>query len=184
MDRKVKHSESGISLIEVLLASFILTVTLLAVAMSMGAGIYSMFFTQEQLIAKQKAREALESVFTSRSTQNVTWAQIRNEGDAGIFLDDFQPIREMGGDGIANTEDDAEADMETLHFPGPDGELGTEDDEDRPLTNFERKITISDIMSDEDTVDPDIRLITVVIRFNIRGYWHSVTVSSYISRFA
>ena len=39
-------------------------------------------------------------------------------------------------------------------------------------------------MRDEDTVDPDIRLITVEIRFSIRGKWHSVKVNSYISRFA
>ncbi|MBI4473249.1 MAG: prepilin-type N-terminal cleavage/methylation domain-containing protein [Acidobacteria bacterium] len=179
-----KQSQAGTSLIEVLIASFILTVVLLAVAMAMGAGVYSMFFTQELLIAKQKAREALESVFTARNTQNVTWADIRNVGGDGIFMDGFQPIREMGDDGIANTEDDEDEPLELLHFPGPDGELGTADDQDRPLSNFQRRITIGNVMEDEDTVDPDIRLITVDVRFQIRGAWHSISVSAYISRFA
>jgi len=178
------RKDQGVSLIEVLLTSFILTVVLLAVAMSMGAGIYSMFFTQEQLIAKQKAREALESVFTARSTQNVTWDEIRNASADGIFVDGFLEIREMGDDGIANTADDAEDVLETLRFPGPDGDLGTEDDEARPLFNFQRRITISNVMVDEDTVDADIRLITVDVRFQIRGVWHTITVNSYISRFA
>jgi Tfp pilus assembly protein PilV len=77
MDRTVERkSESGVSLLEVMIASFILVTALLAIALTMVQGISAMYHTQEQLIAKQKAREALESVFTARSTQNIPFSQI------------------------------------------------------------------------------------------------------------
>ena len=180
-----RKSESGVTLIEVMLAAFILTVALMGIAMTMVAGMSSLYYTQEQLVAKQKAREALESVFTARSTQNVLFAQIQNTTvTGGIILTGYQPIRGMGTDGIANTSDDAATPIETLTFPGNDGLLGTSDDETRPLSGFERQITISDVLEPDGDVDPDIRQLTIDVRFRVRNVWHSVSVSSYVSRFA
>lgn len=186
MGRPLKlNSDSGISLIEVMMAGFIMTVALMGIAMTMVQGISSMFYTQEQLIAKQKAREALESVFTARSTQNVTFAQLQNTTvTGGIFLTGFQAIRGMGTDGIANTTDDAATAIEALTFPGPDGQLGTADDESHPLTDFERKITISSVLDADNVVDPDIRKITIEVRFKMNKVWQTTTVSSLVSRFA
>lgn len=186
MGRAITHkSESGVTLIEVMMAAFILTIALLAIAMTMVQGISAMYFTQEQLIAKQKAREALESVYTARSTQNITFPQIQNTSvTGGIFLTGYQAIRAMGTDGIANTADDAATAIETFIFPGADGQLGTSDDEARSLAAYERKITISAILDSGSNVDPDIRQITVDVRFQVRSAWHSVSVSAYISRFA
>jgi len=179
------EGESGLSLIEVMISSFIICVSLLAIAMTMVQGILAVYYTQEQLIAKQKAREALESVFTARSTQGVTFAQIRNDNvEGGIFLTGFQTIRAMGVDGIANTADDAETDIETLTYPGPDGLLGTGDDEKLPLTSYERKITITDVLDVDGRVDPDIREITTEVRFKSHNIWRSIVVSSFVSRFA
>lgn len=180
-----RRSESGVTLIEVMISSFVLTVALLGIAMTMVAGISSMYHTQEQLIAKQKAREALESVFTARSTQNVTFTQIQNTSiTGGIFLTGFQAIRGMGLDGIANTSDDSSTPVETLVFPGTDGLLGTGDDENRPLSGFERKVTITNVLDADGNVDPDIRRIAIEVRFKVKSVWHSVTVDSYVSRFA
>jgi len=173
------------SLIEVMMAAFILTIALMAVAMTMVQGISSMYYTQEQLIAKQKPREALESTFTARSTQNITCGQIQNTGvPGGIFVEGFQPLRGFGTDGIANTADDASAPLETMTFPGPDGQLGTGDDEVRSLTAFERQVSITAVNDTAGNVDPDIRQLTVTVRFRVRNVWQTVSVSSYISRFA
>jgi hypothetical protein len=90
----------------------------------------------------------------------------------------------MGVDGIANTADDIGDPYETMVFPGPDGYLGTLDDQTRTLTEFQRKIEISNVMLPDNTLDPDIRQITVEVRFLERGAWRSVTVSSFISRYA
>lgn len=179
-----RDCEAGISMIEVMIASLILTVSLLAVAAAMGQGIKAMNIVQEQLIAKQKARETLESVFTSRSTQNVTFDQIQSAGEGGIFLEDFQPIRGMGVDGIANTSDDAATDIETISLPGPDGLLDTADDETRSLTNYSRKVTFSAVLMPSGSTDEDIRKVTVQVRFVVNGHPWYVTVSSLISRYA
>ena len=177
-----RDGQSGVTLIEVMLTALILTVSLLAVAATMASGISAMFIVQENLIAKQKARETLESVFTARSTQNVTFADIRSAGDGGIFLAGWQSVKEMGADGIANTSDDGA--VETIAFPGPDGELGTGDDEHRELSNYERRIVFTDVLLPSGDVDEEIRKITVEVRFQFHGVWNKVSVSSYISRFA
>lgn len=180
-----RHSESGVTLLEVMIAALFLTIALLGVAMTMVAGISSMYHTQEQLIAKQKAREALESVFTARSTQNIQFVQIQNDTvEDGIFLTGYQAIRGMGTDGIANTSDDSMTPIEALTYPGNDGQLGTVDDESRPLTGYERRVMITDVLDADGEVDPDIRQITVEVRFQLNDVWQSVMVSSYVSRFA
>jgi hypothetical protein len=150
----------------------------------MAQGISATYFTQEQLIAKQKAREALESVFTARSTQNITFDDLRNTASGGIFLSGFQPIRGMGTDGIANTGDDGAAPLETISFPGNDGALGTADDEVRVLNDFQRQITISNVLTTGGSIDEDIRQITIDVRYSIRGVWRTISVGSYISRFS
>src|SRR5262245_55647430 len=123
----MKSPEAGITIIEVLLAGFFLTVGLLAAAMTMAYGISALNISQEQLIAKQKAQEALESVIMARNTQQITFDQIRNVADGGIFVAGLQSIQNMGVDGIPNTADDL-GPVETLTFPGKDGQLGTGDD--------------------------------------------------------
>lgn len=187
MDRtKLNHgSESGVTILEVMIAAMILTIALMSVAMTMIQGMSAMYLTQERLVAKQKARETLESVFTARSTQNITFNQIRNNTvTGGIFLSGFQSVRGMGADGIANTVDDAATAIESIVFPGPDGALGTGDDETRTLNNYERQIVFSDVLLQSGAVDDDIRKVTIDVRFQVQGVWWTVSVSSLISRFA
>jgi len=59
------------------------------------------------LIAREKAREAVESVHTARDTGELAWAKINNVGQgAGIFVVGPQPMKAPGNDGLANTADD------------------------------------------------------------------------------
>lgn len=186
------RGDAGISLIEVMVSAFLLAIALLAAGMTVATAVSSMFISQEQLIAKQKAREALESVFTARSTQNVAFNQIRNVSDptvftppvAGIFVDGWQAIRVVGADGIANTADDASQPVEDMRLPGPDGLVGTSDDQVRPLSTFERRTTITNVLLPNGNPDPDIRRITIDVRFQIRGVWRTVSITSLISRFS
>lgn len=184
MDGPMKHSEEGITLIEVMIASFFLTVALLAVAMAMGQGIAATYTTQEQLIAKQKAQEGLESVIEARNTQQIGFAQIQNTANGGIFLSGFQPIQNMGVDGIPNTADDT-GPVESITYPGPDGILGTSDDVTVSLSAYKRQITISTINLPNDTnPDPDIRRIDVDVSYVVRGVTKTVRVSSFVSRYS
>jgi type II secretory pathway pseudopilin PulG len=180
----MKQSEGGMSLIEVMIAALFLTIALMAVAMAMGQGIAASFTAQEQLIAKQKAQEALESVITARNTQQIGFAQIQSTANGGVFVSGFQPIENMGTDGIPNTADDT-GPVETITFPGPDGILGTADDVTTSLVNYQRQITISTINLPNDTnPDPDIRRIDVDVSYVVRGVTKTVRVSSMVSRYS
>src|SRR5690606_34731626 len=138
----------------------------------------SVLISQEQLIAKQKAREALESVFTARNTQNIVWDDIQNTGSGGIFASGYHDLRRAGPDGISNTADDALEPIETLTLPGPDDSLGTADDEIRELTLFERQVTITDVLLANGAVDPDLRRVEVAVRFRFRGFQRSLRLST------
>ena len=59
-----------------------------------------------RLIAREKAREAVESVHSARDMRVITWAQIRNVQQGGVFLAGAQPLRTAGADGLVNTADD------------------------------------------------------------------------------
>src|SRR5262249_36518336 len=106
MDCTVKSGESGMTLVEVAIASMFMTVALMSVALSMGQSISALYVSQERLVAKQKAQEALESVIMAKNTQQIQFNQISNTDTGGIFVLGFQPIQNMGVDGIPNTADD------------------------------------------------------------------------------
>lgn len=178
----------GFSLVEVIVAMGILVVGLVSLLALFGQAIATMQLVQEDLIAKQKARETLESIYTARNTQQVTFDMIRNVSDVsvggipGIFLDGFQPLREPGADALAATADDGA--IEELVLPGPDGLLGTMDDVRRSLGNIERDILIQPILLPDGTVNPDIRQITITFRYaTAQGQERTYQVGSYISRF-
>ena len=183
--------ERGVTLLEVALASLVLTTGLLASALTMIVGVSSTYKSQQRLIAKQKARETLESVFTARNTQHITYNQIRNVSDptvysppvAGIFLDGWQPIKSTGHDGIVNTADDVDP-IETITLAGPDGIVGTSDDVTVQLTDYQRRITIANILLPDGNPDPDIRRLTVEVRYRVRGNWETVAFISRVSRFS
>ena len=181
----MKSTDAGMSLIEVMIASFFLTIALLAVAMAMGQGIAATYVSQEQLIAKQKALEALEAVIMARNTQEIGFAQIQNVANGGIFLSGFRPIENMGVDGIPNTADDT-GPVESLTFPGPDGLLGTADDVTVTLVGYQRQITISilTLPAPDTNTDPDIRRIDVDVQYQVRGVTKTVRVSSMVSRYS
>jgi hypothetical protein len=131
-------------------------------------------------------------VFTARNTQNISFNQIRNVSDpmvftppvSGIFVDGWQPIRAAGPDGIANTADDAGQAVETVIVAGKDGIIGTADDISLPLTDYERRITIATVPLPNSNPDPDIRSMTVEVRFRVHGRWEMVTFASRVSRFS
>ena len=180
---RVSRVQAGISLMETMISTLILGIGVLAAAQTMITGVTAVIISQDQLVAKQKAREALESIFTARNTQNVVWADVRNVSDGGIFVEGLQALREGGADGIINTADDPVT-LETLRFPGPDGVFDSADDETRSLARFQRSITISDVMLDATTVDPDIRQIEIQIQYSVRGFQRTVTLGSMVSRFS
>ncbi len=168
--------DSGYGLLEVMMAVFVSVIGLVSLLALFSQSVFTMFLVQEELIAKQRAREAMETIYTARNTQG-SFADIETVADGGIFEDGFQPLKVSGLDGLIGTADDGA--VETILLPGPDGLLGNGDDINRTLTNFERQIEISAVGSYSD-----LKLITVTVRFTTsQGWQRSFQASSYVSRY-
>jgi prepilin-type N-terminal cleavage/methylation domain-containing protein len=181
----IKSNEAGFTLAETLIAMVILTVGLMGLLQVFVLGMAHMASSSAEVLAREKAREAVESVHTARDTRVITWAQIRNVaggGGGGIFLDGPQPLRGIPGnegDGLVNTADDAGLPMQAVMTPGPDGNLGTADDIQTPLTNFTREIEIRDVAG-----QPALRQVRVIVRYQVGGVSRTYTLTTFVSSFS
>ena len=181
--RTARSSDHGFTLIEALIATAILAGGLLTIAGFLGQGLRYMAGSSAVLTAREKAREAVESVHTARDTGLLTWTRIQNVAAGGVFLAGAQPLTTPGPDGLVNTADDGG--IEAIRTPGPDGILGNTDDEIRPLTNFTREIRITPLNKDGlSVVNPSLRQITVIVTYTVEGVTKTYTLSTYISSFS
>jgi prepilin-type N-terminal cleavage/methylation domain-containing protein len=162
---RVRQAERGFSLLEVVISMAVLTVGLVSLLGVFGLAMASTQTSQQDMIAKQLANEALESIVTARNTSQVTWAQVQNVANGGIFLDGTTPIYLPGADGIVGTADDAVAGEQTLTEPGPDGIFGTADDVQIPLTGYQRTILISQVLDSSGNVVPTLRGVNISLKY-------------------
>jgi hypothetical protein len=167
--------EDGFMLMETVFSLGLLSVGLLAMAAVFSQGLLNLQMSSNIPLAKQKAVETIESVFTSRDTRIVTWAQVRNQSDGGIFLDGDQAIRVPGSDGLVNTSDDGA--IEQMSLPGADNLVGTNDDRLIPLTGFTRRVEII-------AITPNLREVRVTITYPQGEGARAYTLSTYMSSFA
>lgn len=158
-------TDRGFSLTEVLVATFILTAGLLPLAGLFAVAVQRMTVSTPMLLAREKAREAIESVHAARDTGEASWANIRNVADGGVFLDGDQAIKNPGNDGLVNTADDGAGQISA-------GE-------------FTREIDISPLNYDgTTTVNPNLREVRVVVRFKVASAWQSYVLTTYISSYS
>ncbi len=173
-------SEAGFTLIETMVALFVLMVGLMGLAQAFYLGMIHLSTSSANLIAREKAREAVESVHTARDTRTITWAEIRNTSAGGRFLDGAQPLNVPGDDGLVNTGDNGENVVESIREPGVDGLLGTADDVLVPLTTFTRQIEIVELVP----ANPDLREVRVTIGFRVGSMQRTYTLRTYVSAFS
>ena len=160
-----KQAERGFSLLEVVISMAVLTVGLVSLLGVFGLAMASTQTSQQDMIAKQLANEALESIVTARNTSQVTWAQVQNVANGGIFLDGTTSIYLPGADGSVGTTDDAVAGEQTLTEPGADGIFGTADDVQIPLTGYQRTILISQVLDSSGNVVPTLRGVNITMQY-------------------
>lgn len=181
------HDDSGFSLIETIIAMGILATGLLGLAGVFTLGMAHMATSSANLVAREKAREAVESVHTARDTRTITWCQIYNvtatrsaecaSAAPGVFLNGAQSLKDPGDDGLVNTADDGAIEKQ----PGPDGVYGTSDD--IQMTNYTRTILISNLTQDDGTgINQDLRQITVTIVYNVGPVRRTYVLNTYVSR--
>lgn len=194
------RKQRGFSLVEVVISMAVLTVGLVSLLGVFGLAMASTLTSQEDMIAKQLANEAYESVLTARNTTQINFDQIQNVGTmtcpitnsppCGIFMGQsnspvFQPIYNAGADGIFGTADDASAGEETLKDPGPDGIFGTADDVQIPLTGYQRAIQISPALDSSGNPISTLRVVTITVQYTTAQTRLPKTyiLNSYISQF-
>ena len=198
--RARKQAEAGFSLLEVMLSVVILTVGLVSLLGVFGLAMASTQTTQEDMIAKQLANEAYESIVTARNTSQISWDAIQNNqgtqyctdtpAPCGIFVGNatarlFQPIYNAGADGIFGTADDANAGVQTLEEPGADGKYGDVDDVILPLTGFQRAIQIAPLFDASGNVEPSLRSVTITMQYQTpkSKLQKTYVLNSYISQY-
>jgi len=190
------HSDRqhGFTLIETMIAITIMTVGIVSMLAVFGTAVAATQNAQENLIARQKALETMESIYTARNTQQISFTQIANISSGGIFTDGPTQLLSAGRDGLVNTADDVPfpaigtcpAGPECITLPGPDGILGTPDDTAMSLSNFQRQIQISQVLeADGVTIDPNLKQITVTVSYYTGGSPtpRAYTVNALISAF-
>jgi type II secretory pathway pseudopilin PulG len=179
--RKKSRRLAGFSLIEAMISIVVLSIGVLSLAAVYAQGIMFASLTQYDYIAEKKAEEAVETIFTARDTKVLTWAQIQNASASGVFLDGPQPLLDPGPDGLVGTADDNVNLPDSIIIgPGPDGILGTSDDKVVNLNPWmTRTIGITPV-----TGETNLRQVTITINYKIGQIQRTYTLISYISAFA
>ncbi len=176
---RAEKRQQGFALLETLIAIVVLMIGLLAVLATFAMAIGNTNSVQLDSIARQKATEALESIFTARQTSQITFANIQNIGaGTGIFTAGFTPMTDPGPDGLDGTGDDVPA--VPVRLPGPSGVItNTAADVLVNLGNFTRQIQIANVPG-----NPNIRQITVTVRYPVpQGWFKSYQVQALISSY-
>lgn len=171
------HEESGFTLVEVMVAALILVVGLVAAAQGMAIGLAVMVTSQQDSVARQKAREAMEDIFTARDDALIAFTQVCNISAGGpcIFVDGPTDLTTPGSTGIVNTL--PAGPLETIDTPGPDGILGTADDVLVPLVGYTRTVQITQYTSILSQIQVTITYTTP------NGLTRSVTLTALMSPF-
>ncbi|MFZ0294744.1 MAG: prepilin-type N-terminal cleavage/methylation domain-containing protein [Candidatus Sulfotelmatobacter sp.] len=191
-------SEGGFTLIEVMIAIFVMTIGLLAVMASFATALTATASSQEDLIARHKALDAMESIYTARNSQQLPFSSINNIANGGVFKSGAQQLLCAGPDGLVGTADDVACTapdtgaacpggVECLVLPGPDGILGTADDVTQGLGNFRRTITFNPVLQTINGVvstNQNLIAVTISVSYQKPGWpARTYTVNGLISSY-
>jgi type II secretory pathway pseudopilin PulG len=178
-------SADGFSMIELIVATGILATAVLSLVGVLTVTAQRAVGSTPALIAREKAREAIESVHTARDTGALSWALVQNVDDGGAFLEGARALRTPGDDGLINTADDGA--IEKTRTPGADGILGNEDDVETELSEaqYSREIAITPLTQNgSQAINQNLRQVTVTVRYRVQGQWRNYILTTYVSAFS
>jgi prepilin-type N-terminal cleavage/methylation domain-containing protein len=182
---KMAGQQSGFTLLEAMISIVILSVGVLGLAAVYSQGLFYAALTQYDYIAEKKAEQAVEAMFTARDIKSLSWSNINNVSQGGVFVDGPQNILVPGTDGLVGTQTDAGAADELITTgPGPDGIFGTPDDTTLDLNPWmKRTIAIAPVVV-AGVTEQNLRQVTVTITYQVGTKTRSYVLVSYISAFA
>ncbi len=177
-----RRADKGFTVIEVMISLVVVTVGLIGLLSALTVAVASSSNVQLDTIARQKATEALESIYTARQTDQVTFAQIANTTAAppGLFSAGMLPLKDAGPDGLDGTADDTGP--APIMVPGASGVLtgASPPDVAISLTNFQRQILIT-----QDPTDANIKEVQITVQYPTSrgGGFRQYQVNAIISSF-
>jgi type II secretory pathway pseudopilin PulG len=175
-----RKGEAGFSLVESLTAVSLLAIGLLSLAAVFTKSVQRMSNLTWDVLAKEKAAEAIENILAARDEGRLAWEEMNNTGEEdGIFVKGPQALVSPGPDRLPNTADDDEETPTNLRRPGPDGQLLTDDDEVIDLAVFKREIVIAPVGG-----GGTLREVRVIITHNAGGVQRTIQMRSYVSSFS
>lgn len=180
-NRNVRR-QKGFTLIETMIAMAILSFGMLSLVAMFTQGLSTNSTNQFQFIAQAKAQAAMESIFTARNTNTLTWAQINNVSKGGVFLDGPQPMLAAGVDGLFGTADDDASHPDSV-IVGPPG------NNDIQSTTGDTIINLNSMMTRTILFEPvantlNLNKVTVTVTYTIQGRKNQFSLVSYISSFS
>jgi len=192
-----RNNESGFSLVEVMISIVLLSLGLLSVLSVFGVALRATQSSQEDLVGRQLASEAIESVYTARNTSQLAWSAIQNVSNGGVFVDGAVAITCAGPDGIDGTADDTTCVPTTatgaacpggvrcLSEPGRDGIVGTPDDVIVSLAGYTRQIQITPMTDVNGNTIPTLNSVTVTINYTTPNSRQpkSYVITEYVSSY-
>ena len=196
--RKQQARQTGFALIEAMIAMVVLTIGVCGVLASLQYAIEGTESAQEDLIARHKALDAMESIYTARNSQQISFASINNISQGGIFTDGAVSLLCAGPDGLVGTADDVACTapdtgaacpggVECLVLPGPDGILGTADDQVLSLSNFTRTIAfnpVTQVINGVTSTNQNLIAVTITVTYTRPGFHsRSYAVNALISNY-
>ena len=156
-------NESGFSMMEAVVAIFIITIGLIGTAAAITYALEYGTISRNVSSAKSIIVAVIEEVETLRNARRLDFKQIANVGNVDNtdspnafngFSNGYKPVStEPGLDAVNGTDDD-------LKKPGPDGLYGTPDDiDDQTLvrSGYIRKITVTNLSDSLKKVEVKVR---------------------------
>ena len=180
-DKKMKKKQDGFSLIEAVIAIFILTIGLIGTAAAITYALEFSTLSRNVTSAKTVISASIEEIESLRNSRRLDFKQIANVGavdNANVpnrfngFSVGFKDVSlNPGPDGVNGTDDD-------LRDKGVDGTYGTPDDFDNQAwirSGYKRQITITRL---SDT----LKKIEIKVRYMGRaGKWGEITGVCYLN---
>lgn len=174
-----RRRESGFTMIETVVAMAIMAVGVLGLAAMLADSIAYMDTAQYDYIAQQEAAKTIESIFTARDMGQATWGSICNVGAGAscIFTAAATQLCAPGPDGILGTTDDDCTKIDSILRPGPDGTFA--DPVSEPLSTFTRTIAITPVGG-----VANLNNITVTINYRAGRLFRHYVLTTNISNFS